>query len=52
MKCVKQKNKSHVMNLGESQVSQGAFLDLEGPIGQKAETEKRKTKEKTNPGVV
>jgi hypothetical protein len=52
MESSKSKNKSHVINLGEDEASQGAFVDLERPIGRKAEKEKRKTKEKTNLSVV
>jgi uncharacterized protein Veg len=52
MESSKPKNKSHVINFGEDEASQGAFVDLERPIGRKAEKEKRKTKEKTNPSVV
>jgi uncharacterized protein Veg len=52
MESSKPKNKSHVINLGEVEASQGAFVNLERPIGWKAEKEKRKTKEKMNPSVV
>jgi uncharacterized protein Veg len=52
MESSKPKNKSQVINLGEDEASQGAFVDLERPIGRKAEKEKCKTKEKTNPSVV
>ncbi|GLT69521.1 hypothetical protein SLA2020_416660 [Shorea laevis] len=45
-------NTQDLISLGEDEAaSHGAFVDLERPIGQKAEKNKRKTKEKTNPDV-
>jgi formyltetrahydrofolate synthetase len=52
MESSKPKNKSHVINLGEDEASQGAFVNLERPIGWKAKKEKCKTKEKINLSVV
>jgi hypothetical protein len=45
-------NTQNSINLEEGEASPEAFVDLERPIGRKAEKNKRKTTEKTNPGVV
>ncbi|GLT53668.1 hypothetical protein SLA2020_269250 [Shorea laevis] len=52
MDNVKPKKKPVVINLGDDEASPEALQDLERPIGRKAEKEKRKSKDKTNPGVV
>jgi hypothetical protein len=41
-----------VINLGDEVASHKAFEDIERPIGQKAKNEKRKSKEKSNSGVI
>lgn len=45
-------NTQNLINLEEGEASPEAFVDLERPIGRKVEKNKRKTTEKTNPGVV
>jgi len=52
MDNVKLKKKPVVINLGDEEASHKAFEDIERPIGQKAEKEKRKSKEKSNPSVI
>jgi hypothetical protein len=49
---VKLKKKPVVINLGDEEASQKSFGDIERPIGRKAEKEKRKSKEKSNPSVI
>jgi len=51
MDNVKLKKKLVVINLGDEEASPKGF-EVERPIGRKAEKEKRKSKEKSNPSVI
>jgi hypothetical protein len=52
MDNVKLKKKLVVINLGDEEASPKGFEDIERPIGRKAEKEKRKSIEKSNPSVI
>jgi len=49
---VKLKKKPVVINLGDEEAPHKTFEEIERPIGGKTENEKRKNREKLNPGVV